>query len=164
MRSPHRVFVISSSIGFPLRAALPKMLYMPNFYTFIDSFNEKSSLAQRGKGEEQRIALRVVGLALRQRRTSIFRFFIRSMPAISMMPRRSPLRAQVFGWQKPKAEQAAPNLICHKLAEAALDADVIDLLVPFFAAFESSPAPQGDAADRTGRAIMWTQGRGIAHL
>ena len=35
-----------------------------NFYTFIDSFNEKNSLAQRGKSKEQRMALRIVGLAL----------------------------------------------------------------------------------------------------
>jgi transposase len=35
-----------------------------NFYTFIDSFNEASSLAQRGKSKEQRMALRIVGLAL----------------------------------------------------------------------------------------------------
>lgn len=35
-----------------------------NFYTFIDSFNEKTSLAQRGKSKEQRMALRIVGLAL----------------------------------------------------------------------------------------------------
>jgi transposase len=32
-----------------------------NFYTFIDSFNEASSLAQRGKSKEQRMALRIVG-------------------------------------------------------------------------------------------------------
>lgn len=35
-----------------------------NFYTFIDSFNEKSTLAQRGKSKEQRMSLRIVGLAL----------------------------------------------------------------------------------------------------
>ncbi len=35
-----------------------------NFYTFIDSFNEKNSLAQRGKSKEQRMSLRIVGLAL----------------------------------------------------------------------------------------------------
>jgi transposase len=35
-----------------------------NFYTFIDTFNDKSSLAQRGKSKEQRMALRIVGLAL----------------------------------------------------------------------------------------------------
>lgn len=35
-----------------------------NFYTFIDSFNDAPSLAQRGKSKEQRMALRLVGLAL----------------------------------------------------------------------------------------------------
>jgi transposase len=35
-----------------------------NFYTFIDSFNERNSLAQRGKSKEQRMSLRIVGLAL----------------------------------------------------------------------------------------------------
>jgi transposase len=35
-----------------------------NFFTFIDTFNERSSLAQRGKGKEGRSALRIVGLAL----------------------------------------------------------------------------------------------------
>jgi len=34
-----------------------------NFFTFIDTFNERCTLAQRGKGKEGR-ALRVVGLAL----------------------------------------------------------------------------------------------------
>lgn len=35
-----------------------------NFFTFIDTFNEKSTLAQRGKNKEGRAALRIVGLAL----------------------------------------------------------------------------------------------------
>ncbi len=35
-----------------------------NFFTFIDSFNEKSTLAQRGKNKEGRRSLRIVGLAL----------------------------------------------------------------------------------------------------
>jgi transposase len=35
-----------------------------NFFTFIDSFNERSTLAQRGKSKEGRAALRIVGLAL----------------------------------------------------------------------------------------------------
>jgi transposase len=35
-----------------------------NFFTFIDTFNERSSLAQRGKNKEGRKALRIVGLAL----------------------------------------------------------------------------------------------------
>jgi hypothetical protein len=35
-----------------------------NFYTFIDSFNDAPALAQRGKSKEQRMALRLVGLAL----------------------------------------------------------------------------------------------------
>jgi transposase len=35
-----------------------------NFFTFIDTFNERSSLAQRGKSKEGRAALRIVGLAL----------------------------------------------------------------------------------------------------
>lgn len=35
-----------------------------NFFTFIDSFNERSSLAQRGKSKEGRASLRIVGLAL----------------------------------------------------------------------------------------------------
>ena len=35
-----------------------------NFYTFIDTFNDRSTLAQRGKSKEGRAALRIVGLAL----------------------------------------------------------------------------------------------------
>jgi transposase len=35
-----------------------------NFFTYIDSFNEHSTLAQRGKSKEGRAALRIVGLAL----------------------------------------------------------------------------------------------------
>jgi transposase len=35
-----------------------------NFFTFIDSFNDRSTLAQRGKSKEGRAALRIVGLAL----------------------------------------------------------------------------------------------------
>jgi transposase len=35
-----------------------------NFFTFIDTFNERSELAQRGKSKEGRRALRIVGLAL----------------------------------------------------------------------------------------------------
>lgn len=35
-----------------------------NFYTFIDSFNGNNTLAQRGKSKEQRVSLRIVGLAL----------------------------------------------------------------------------------------------------
>ncbi len=35
-----------------------------NFFTFIDTFNERSTLAQRGKSKEGRRALRIVGLAL----------------------------------------------------------------------------------------------------
>ncbi|MCP3915709.1 MAG: IS1634 family transposase [bacterium] len=35
-----------------------------NFFTFIDSFNEHSTLAQRGKSKEGRSSLRVLGLAL----------------------------------------------------------------------------------------------------
>jgi len=35
-----------------------------NFFTFIDTFNDRSSLAQRGKSKEGRKALRIVGLAL----------------------------------------------------------------------------------------------------
>ena len=35
-----------------------------NFYTFIDSFNEAPTLAQRGKSKEKRMDLRIVGLAL----------------------------------------------------------------------------------------------------
>jgi transposase len=35
-----------------------------NFFTFIDTFNERSRLAQRGKNKEGRKALRIVGLAL----------------------------------------------------------------------------------------------------
>lgn len=35
-----------------------------NFYTFIDSFNEAPTLAQRGKSKEKRADLRIVGLAL----------------------------------------------------------------------------------------------------
>jgi len=35
-----------------------------NFFTFIDTFNERSALAQRGKSKEGRRSLRIVGLAL----------------------------------------------------------------------------------------------------
>ena len=35
-----------------------------NFFTFIDTFNERSTLAQRGKSKDGRAALRIVGLAL----------------------------------------------------------------------------------------------------
>jgi transposase len=35
-----------------------------NFFTFIDSFNARCTLAQRGKSKEGRAALRIVGLAL----------------------------------------------------------------------------------------------------
>jgi len=35
-----------------------------NFFTFIDSFNSRSKLAQRGKSKEGRSSLRIVGLAL----------------------------------------------------------------------------------------------------
>jgi transposase len=35
-----------------------------NFFTFIDSFNDRCSLAQRGHSKEGRAALRIVGLAL----------------------------------------------------------------------------------------------------
>lgn len=35
-----------------------------NFFTFIDTFNERSTVAQRGKSKEGRGALRIVGLAL----------------------------------------------------------------------------------------------------
>ena len=35
-----------------------------NFFTYIDSFNQRSTLAQRGKSKEGRAALRIVGLAL----------------------------------------------------------------------------------------------------
>jgi transposase len=35
-----------------------------NFFTFIDTFNERCSLAQRGHSKEGRAALRIVGLAL----------------------------------------------------------------------------------------------------
>jgi transposase len=35
-----------------------------NFFTFIDTFNQRSTLAQRGKSKEGRASLRIVGLAL----------------------------------------------------------------------------------------------------
>jgi transposase len=35
-----------------------------NFFTFIDTFNDRSTLAQRGHSKEGRAALRIVGLAL----------------------------------------------------------------------------------------------------
>jgi transposase len=35
-----------------------------NFFTFIDTFNDRSGLARRGKSKEGRAALRIVGLAL----------------------------------------------------------------------------------------------------
>src|SRR3954451_3571600 len=35
-----------------------------NFFTFIDTFNERCTLARRGKSKEGRAALRIVGLAL----------------------------------------------------------------------------------------------------
>lgn len=44
---------------------LRRMLFdATNFFTFIDTFNERSSLAQRGKSKEGRAALRIVGVAL----------------------------------------------------------------------------------------------------
>jgi transposase len=39
-------------------------LDMTNFATFIDTSNEKASLAQRGKAKQKRVDLRLVGLAL----------------------------------------------------------------------------------------------------
>ncbi|MFQ5505327.1 MAG: transposase, partial [Planctomycetota bacterium] len=35
-----------------------------NFFTFIDTFNSRSTLAQRGKSKEGRSSLRILGLAL----------------------------------------------------------------------------------------------------
>lgn len=35
-----------------------------NFFTFVDSFNDRNTVAQRGKSKEGRAALRIVGLAL----------------------------------------------------------------------------------------------------
>jgi len=35
-----------------------------NFFTFLDTFNERSTLAQRGKSKEGRASLRIVGVAL----------------------------------------------------------------------------------------------------
>jgi transposase len=35
-----------------------------NFFTFIDTFNERCTLAQRGKSKEGRASLRIIGLAL----------------------------------------------------------------------------------------------------
>lgn len=35
-----------------------------NFFTFIDTFNQRSTLAQRGKSKQGRASLRIVGLAL----------------------------------------------------------------------------------------------------
>ena len=35
-----------------------------NFFTFLDSFNERSTLAQRGHSKEGRASLRIIGLAL----------------------------------------------------------------------------------------------------
>ena len=35
-----------------------------NFFTFIDTFNERSTLAQRGKCKQERASLRIVGLAM----------------------------------------------------------------------------------------------------
>lgn len=35
-----------------------------NFFTYIDTFNERCSLAQRGKSKQERKSLRIVGLAL----------------------------------------------------------------------------------------------------
>ena len=47
------------------RLDLSCLLYdTTNFYTFIDSFNEAPTLAQRGKSKEKRADLRIVGLAL----------------------------------------------------------------------------------------------------
>jgi len=44
---------------------LSKMLFDgTNFFTFIDTFNERCTVAQRGKSKEGRRALRIVGLAL----------------------------------------------------------------------------------------------------
>src|SRR3989304_5692455 len=40
-----------------------------NFFTFIDTFNQRSTLAQRGKSKEGRAALRIVGLVPLPHRT-----------------------------------------------------------------------------------------------
>jgi transposase len=40
------------------------LLDATNFFTFIDTFNERCTVAQRGKNKEGRKALRIVGLAL----------------------------------------------------------------------------------------------------
>lgn len=47
------------------RLDLSRLLFdATNFFTFIDTFNEKSTLAQRGHSKEGRASLRLVGLAL----------------------------------------------------------------------------------------------------
>lgn len=50
-----------SRFGLDLRCLL---FDATNFFTFIDSFNDRSDLAQRGKSKEGRANLRIVGLAL----------------------------------------------------------------------------------------------------
>jgi transposase len=50
-----------SRFGLDLRCLL---FDATNFFTFIDSFNDRSHLAQRGKSKEGRSNLRIVGLAL----------------------------------------------------------------------------------------------------
>ena len=50
-----------SRFGLDLRCLL---FDATNFFTFIDSFNDRSDLAQRGKSKEGRSNLRIVGLAL----------------------------------------------------------------------------------------------------
>lgn len=56
---------ISSRVVRQFDLDLSRLLFdATNFFTFIDTFNEKSSLAQRGKSKQERASLRVVGLAM----------------------------------------------------------------------------------------------------
>lgn len=51
-----------------------------NFFTFIDTFNERCTVAQRGKSKEGRKALRIVGLALLVSADSHVPLFHRTYP------------------------------------------------------------------------------------
>src|SRR3989304_2091251 len=45
--------------------ARPRLLFDgTNFFPFLDTFNDRSTLAQRGKSKQGRASLRIVGLAL----------------------------------------------------------------------------------------------------
>lgn len=67
--SPHAIAAIEADLAARMVREfdldLRQLLFdATNFFTFIDTFNEKSTLAQRGKSKQGRASLRIVGLAL----------------------------------------------------------------------------------------------------